>query len=659
MNLQDRAKNNFCASGTPVTITQATFAELQNAVDQRNVHYGSAGTLPADRSILRNVYTKDGGEKLGEGTLVRFAAFVLKAHYSNVAMGEAVNCRLRGADNNDINVSLGQTPDDDACNSITAEISPHFRPSAWNEFIAMNLRNNPVRVTGPLFFDASHRPCSAGRRPMPQRFSVWEIHPVYALDVCRNSTLAACPAGDDSAWTPLDQWFKTDSQPAKITVLSRVAAVAPGREASFQVTLRDANNLPSPAAKDMQIVVEVLSPSGAVVEKQELLIKRGQPAADISLRINQEGIIQIRARNRELLDGTAFIMVTSGLEEKPRASHAQERLLTAEYVIGSGIRVPSDNSLFKRAALLQTLGSAAVRAQLVFGSRTYLADGKDSAKIEGWLHQPAEQDIELFLSTDLGVMGPIDPEHPGPPTLVIPKGGMSGSVFLKSTTVGLAHVRFMGPQSVDVEDPRILEIRFGEPITKLELDPSPPTISLVETSSLVVALTDDVSKKHRTETDRRVHFLLRPQAAQTGRGEFDHEESVISAGNPDGKIVFFPYWPGTITVVASVDNLPDASASLEVSWPLWHLVLTALGGLVGGMFAYWVRKGSHWWRVPMGAITGFILYWAILFILRTQITHASVLNPLSAFGFAAVGGWLGTEVFSLVLRIPGLKVEPG
>jgi hypothetical protein len=659
MRLQDRAKNNFCASGTPVAITQATFAELQNAVDQRSVSYGSPNTLPADRSILRNFYTRESGEKLGEGTLVRFAAFVRKAHYSNVAKGEAVSCHSRGADNNDINVSLGQTPDDDACNSITAEISPHFRPSAWNEFIAMNIRNNPVRVTGPLFFDASHRPCSTGGRANPQRLSVWEIHPVYALEVCRNSTLAECPAGDDSNWTPLDQWYRADSQPAKITVHSRLAAVAPGREASFQVMLRDANNLPSPAAKDMQVVVEAFSQAGTVLDKRELSIKKGQPSSDFTLRIKQEGIVQIRAKNRELLDGTAFIMVTSGLKEKPRASHAQGRLLTAEYVVGSGIRASSDISLFRRVALLQTPGSGAVRAQLVFGARTYLADGKDSARIEGWLHQPAEQDIELFLSTDLGAMGPIDPEHPGPPTLVIPKGGMSGSVFLKSTTVGLAHVRFMGPQNVDVEDPRILEIRFGEPITKVELDPSPPTISLVETSSLVVALTDDASKKHRTETDRRVHFLLRPQAAQTGRGEFDHEESVILAGNPDGKIIFLPYWPGTITVVASIDNLPDASASLEVSWPLWHLVLTALGGLVGGIFAYWVRKGSRWWRVPMGAVTGFILYWAIIFILRTQITHSSVLNPLSAFGFAAVGGWLGTEVFSLVLKIPGLRVEPG
>ena len=236
---------------------------------------------------------------------------------------------------------------------------------------------------------------------------------------------------------------------------------------------------------------------------------------------------------------------------------------------------------------------------------------------------------------------------------------MKGFVSLKSTTVGLAHVRFMGsPQGVDVADPKTLEIRFGEPITKAELDASPPMISLMEKSNLIVALTDDDRHKLPTETERRVRFLLQPQAAQTGRGDFDYDELVIPAGRRDGSRTFLPYWPGTVTVLVSVDNLPDASAPLQVSWPLWHLIFTAVGGLVGGMFAYWVRKDSRWWRIPMGAITGFILYWAIIFIFRTKISHSSVLNPLSAFGFAAVGGWLGTEVFSLVLKSVGFKSAP-
>ena len=144
-------------------------------------------------------------------------------------------------------------------------------------------------------------------------------------------------------------------------------------------------------------MVEAISPSGTVLDKRELLIKRGQPSTDFSLSIRQQGIIQIRVKNRELLDGTTFIMVTSGLKGKPQASGANGRLLTSHYVIGSGIPFTARLSLLKSAALWQPPGPAAVRAQLVYGARIYLADGKDAAIIQGWLHQPAEQDFQLFL----------------------------------------------------------------------------------------------------------------------------------------------------------------------------------------------------------------------------------------------------------------------
>ena len=42
----------------------------------------------------------------------------------------------------------------------------------------------------------------------PQRISLWEIHPVYALDVCSNMDPAQCDVASDSAtvWMSYDQW---------------------------------------------------------------------------------------------------------------------------------------------------------------------------------------------------------------------------------------------------------------------------------------------------------------------------------------------------------------------------------------------------------------------------------------------------------------------
>jgi hypothetical protein len=35
----------------------------------------------------------------------------------------------------------------------------------------------------------------------------WEIHPVYSIDVCSKTTLAACGVNDESKWTPFEQWI--------------------------------------------------------------------------------------------------------------------------------------------------------------------------------------------------------------------------------------------------------------------------------------------------------------------------------------------------------------------------------------------------------------------------------------------------------------------
>ena len=195
---QDTAKNNFCASGTPVVLTFDIYPGLQAAAEKL---LGVDYTPPTDRSGLKNLYTWK-GKKIGEGTLVRLAAFVEQAHYSDVDKGESVNCNLTGDSVNDIHVPLVQTAGQDECQSVTAEISPHFRPAAWTAN-AVNKSKNPLRFTGQLLFDAEHHPCTKDKVEEPKRMAVWEIHPVYAIDVCVNSTLDKCDPGVAANWTPL------------------------------------------------------------------------------------------------------------------------------------------------------------------------------------------------------------------------------------------------------------------------------------------------------------------------------------------------------------------------------------------------------------------------------------------------------------------------
>jgi hypothetical protein len=56
--------------------------------------------------------------------------------------------------------------------------------------------------------DASHLPWANGQpaSSAPARVSSWEVHPVYRIDVCAETSLDQCAAANDIVWTPLDRW---------------------------------------------------------------------------------------------------------------------------------------------------------------------------------------------------------------------------------------------------------------------------------------------------------------------------------------------------------------------------------------------------------------------------------------------------------------------
>lgn len=207
LDAQDQAKNNFCATGTPFVLGFEDYAALQEAAEKV---LGANYKPPASRTGLREVTLR--GQKLGEGSVVRLKAYVDRARYSDVEKGESVNCNIPGNQNNDIHIPLVEKPGDDECTSVTAEMSPHFRPAAWTPS-NLNKLGVQVRITGQLFFDASHKPCTAQKVMNPKRRSVWEIHPVYAVDVCVKAK--DCDVTVDSDWEPLDRYVSRQSSKKK------------------------------------------------------------------------------------------------------------------------------------------------------------------------------------------------------------------------------------------------------------------------------------------------------------------------------------------------------------------------------------------------------------------------------------------------------------
>jgi len=208
---ENHAKNNFCLSGNPKTITYSTFLKLGAATADIK-----ESDLTDRASKLSDLVTVN-GKKFGEGVLVRYVAFVLHAKASDTkrgnstTFGESVNCYRPSDEENDIHIMLARSSDEDTCQTVTGEMSPHFRPDEWTPDNLNALKVHPVRITGQLFFDSSHKPCHGTVRASPPRASVWEIHPIYAIEVCKGTSLQSCKTGPASKWVPLDQWASQDS----------------------------------------------------------------------------------------------------------------------------------------------------------------------------------------------------------------------------------------------------------------------------------------------------------------------------------------------------------------------------------------------------------------------------------------------------------------
>ena len=211
---QNRLKNNFCLRDTPVVIKPADLVTLQKKVDKLvGFKYGSGRSVPKDRTPLKDIGTS-GGKTIGEGTLVTVVGYMVDPHYSDVKEGEGVNCKQPGNEPNDIHFSIStgkvnlsadkKAKQAQLCKLVTGEISPHFRPEDWEVAPLGRVGNVPVRLTGQLFFDASHVPCRPNKPVNPARKSVWEIHPIYRMEVCKDTS--QCRSTVDADWVPLDQW---------------------------------------------------------------------------------------------------------------------------------------------------------------------------------------------------------------------------------------------------------------------------------------------------------------------------------------------------------------------------------------------------------------------------------------------------------------------
>jgi len=437
---------------------------------------------------------------------------------------------------------------------------------------------------------------------------------------------------------------QVEGKPVKLAVKTDLQSYTVGAKAALEVVIHDANNKPVKAAKDYIIEIE-LRAMRQLRKKMQDTIKAGEMSVKLQLPLDAVGFFEIHAGHvakiPELLSGDTRIRV------KPVSRSLQRSR--------PGALLPGFDGRFLGASMMASpvlpQFMAAQGTELVLKSspqRTLLADGKDAATIHlfyGSEEGVAPSDIRVRLFNSSGKLEP-------PPPLTIPKGDDYAQATLTSTKVETITLEYLGSTpDVPVPGARQLQIKFGPAITQLDLNASPPAITLVDKSDLIVRLLNETGTTPiATDTARIISFAI-----ENGRGEIEQKELQIPAGRFEGRTSFLPTWIGEVSISAATPDLQPATVAVKVALPLMPLTLSALGGLAGGIIAFWTGKNSKWWRIAIGLIAGFVLYWAFIFGMLDMVPRAIVLNPLSAFALSTLGGWLGTEVFTQLLKRLGLS----
>jgi uncharacterized membrane protein YhaH (DUF805 family) len=86
------------------------------------------------------------------------------------------------------------------------------------------------------------------------------------------------------------------------------------------------------------------------------------------------------------------------------------------------------------------------------------------------------------------------------------------------------------------------------------------------------------------------------------------------------------------------------------------LLIGAVGGLVAARRQK-VRRRDFWWRVLVGSVTGSALYMAGIAGILSDVIGDMALTMFGLILLALLGGFLGTEVFTLLLKRLGLIPE--
>jgi hypothetical protein len=438
-----------------------------------------------------------------------------------------------------------------------------------------------------------------------------------------------------------------------------------GRKPDLVLRLLTPKGQPYTAPKDFNIVVEASSSDGRVVHRESITLKKGKSLEEFDLdvdRLTLTGALRVRTTHPELIEGGTILY---GMSPKPGVKKSGFVSWTPRVVLARWDRASSSAGPYEIAHTGLTFQQGTTGCGgtfLVSPERPFWANGRDAAELT-LVVEPPQRDTSFFVQTTRG--------HLNPNPIVIAAGQPVGVAQLTSDSVGEAKITCVrAVPAATTSEAATATVQFTKPVTGFDLTVTPPRIPYLDRAKITVTLlSGEGEDRTPIQTDVKRTISLTRDAP----GEIIPETVDIEPGKFEGSAVFQPYDRGVVHISASTPDFPSQRVELQVALPLLMFLLPPFGGLCGGVLAavreslqrrtagaprHKVRLTSldgPLMRIVVGIITGAFLQWAMVLEVLPILPRRVVMSLVSWFFVPMIGGWLGTEVFRLLLEQIGIK----
>ena len=457
--------------------------------------------------------------------------------------------------------------------------------------------------------------------------------------------------------------------PVRIEIQPQLREAAVGGTIGYAVSLRNALGEAVAAPKQMTIDVQATLPSGQTQTRQ-VTIEPGATEAGGTVPVSEAGAIPIDASHPELIGGGVVVFgkpegsATRGIVLPMRSSPAAPgaaasvampsppNVAAAASVTAATAATPGPAPAIEVPAPRRPAadGGEARTLMLYVPEAEILADGRNGAEVTVYL------DPCSAMSGDVVVRLAVTRGNLEPAIVSIPRGECSASTTWRSDRMSLGDATL----SILVSNPHLRQAdkvvrRFVPPIHSLRLTPNPGEITLLESGDVLAQLHDDVNDVP-VATDRPLQVTL---ALREGNGALRPLEMTFETGDSTARASFQPTYWGKVVVAGQIPFRLEEQAIFTVKSGVGIFLLSLIGGLIGGVLAYRVKRRKNPWRILIGLVTGFALFAFFLFFGAENILAVTggmnVLNPVSVFLLSLAGGWAGTNVLAWALKRIGIE----